>query len=58
LRRSPHEDATTQLCAAELAAGWGHRAPALAALDPAQRAFETMGMVWHLARAQRLRHSL
>jgi class 3 adenylate cyclase/tetratricopeptide (TPR) repeat protein len=58
LRGSPHEEAATQLCAAELVGGRGDRALALAALDPAQRAFETMGMVWHQARAQRLRHSL
>jgi len=57
-RGSPHEEAATQLCAAELAAGRGDRAQALTALDPAQRAFETMGMAWYLARAQRLRHSL
>lgn len=57
-RQSPHELATTRLCAAELALLREDRAGALASLDAAQDAFEAMQMRWHAARAEALRAAL
>jgi class 3 adenylate cyclase len=47
-RCAAHELAATDLCAAELLQD-------MAALDAAERAFERLGMPWHLAQARRLR---
>jgi class 3 adenylate cyclase/tetratricopeptide (TPR) repeat protein len=53
-RGSPHEQAVSELCAAQLAADRGDRAAARARLDPALQAFEALAMHWHLAAGQRL----
>ncbi|MEJ8825457.1 AAA family ATPase [Variovorax humicola] len=56
-RRSAHEIAVTQLCAAEIA--WQHRGErASALLGEAAAAFERMGMHWHLAEVRWLQSSM
>jgi tetratricopeptide (TPR) repeat protein len=53
-RDSAHELAATRLCEAEIAGAHGERARALALLDEALPAFETMRMAWHMDVAKRL----
>ena len=54
-RGSAHDEATTRLCAAEIALGRGRAAAALELLDAAEPAFAAMGMKWHAEQAARLR---
>ncbi|MDC8785685.1 ATP-binding protein [Roseateles koreensis] len=60
-RQSLHEQAVTWLCSAELAAVPGGASGAASGrdaqrdLDAAERAFERMGMSWHLGEVARLR---
>lgn len=53
-RGSRHEQAVTELCAAQIAAERGDRNAARSRLEPALRAFEALAMSWHLAAAQDL----
>ena len=53
-RDSAHELAATKLCEAEIAGARGERSRALALLDEALPAFETMRMAWHAETARRL----
>lgn len=54
-RDSAHETAVTQLCAAEIAIDQGRTGQAMALIDEATAAFDTMRMAWHLDEAMRLR---
>jgi ATP/maltotriose-dependent transcriptional regulator MalT len=54
-RGARHEIAVTQLCEAEILIAQGDRAKALARLDQAESAFDTMKMNWHLGESHRLR---
>lgn len=54
-RDSAHELAVTQWTAACIALDAGHLPRARQWLDPAERAFESMAMPWHLAQARALR---
>ncbi len=57
-RKSAHEVAVTQLCAAEIAFRQGLTEQARVSLDPATLAFREMSMPWHLGEAIKLRHLL
>jgi len=57
-RGSPHEAATTQLCAARIARGFDDAKRARTLVDEAMSGFERMGMQWHLAQAHQLASSL
>lgn len=54
-RDSAHELAVTQWTAARIALAGGEAARAREWLDPAEAAFESMRMPWHLAQAHALR---
>ncbi len=56
-RGSPHEQASTQLCQAEIALALGETAQARGLLDEAASAFTHMKMDWHLEQARCLRAS-
>lgn len=58
LRNSPHEAASTQLCAAGIELAFGHRRRAAGLLDEAGFAFEAMRMDWHAQQARQLRERL
>jgi class 3 adenylate cyclase/tetratricopeptide (TPR) repeat protein len=57
-RGSPHEVASTQLCAAQLAWRAGEAARAGGMLEEASSAFARMGMPWHLEQAAALRRPI
>ncbi len=57
-RDSAHEQACNELCRAEIAHARGSRLIALACVERAMEAFESMRMQWHLAQALRLRDAL
>jgi hypothetical protein len=58
LRGSRHEHAVTQLCRAEICVLDGRTRAALAPLDAASEAFESMAMAWHAQQAEALRRLL